>query len=351
MTKNKNYDKSNKILYSTEHRKDKYFSVIITFYGAFCDFDERCLGSLKKQTFSNFEIIFVQDGPSEHEDKLIKCFKESSLNTIYLANPANLGTLESRLRGFEHSCGEYIYFMDHDDAIADNFFHEMHQTSCLKNIDVIECGTITLPHSNRSTQVETRFKCGEERNGIDIIRRLSLNQSRIELWNKVFRRQVVKIATSKLRATLETANWCYGEDVIMEIEFMSFAKSYIGICTTNNYYYHHEKSISRSISSDKILNMLNCAARVGLYLNEKFTPSCSTELLKNFLWCVKYWLEQSHLSSRQIDVKNKRDSNIKAQMILLSAYYSKLIRQNLYTTYHANELYNLTALAKHMHSQ
>lgn len=351
MTKNKIYDNSTKILYSTDNRQDKYFSVIVTFYGAYCNFCERCLGSLQKQTFSNFEIIFVQDGPSEHEDELIECFKKSSLNFIYLANSANLGTFESRLRGFEYSCGEYIYFMDHDDAIADNFLHEMHQASRVKNIDVVECGTITLPHSNRSTQMETRFKCGEERDGIDIIRRLSLNQSRIELWNKVFRSQVVKIATSKLRATLETANWCYGEDVIMEIEFMSIAKSYIGIGTTNNYYYRHEKAISNSDSIEKILSMLSCSARISLYLNKKFTPAYSPELLNNFLWCVKYWLDKSYLSSKQIDVKSERDSNIKAQIMLISLYYGELIRQNLYSTYHANELYNLTVLAKHMHSQ
>lgn len=74
--------------------------------------------TVEKQTYSNFEIIIVDDNDSEsnYRKKTKKnVLKNKKENLIYIEHKKNLGACAARNTGIENAKGEYIAFLDDDD--------------------------------------------------------------------------------------------------------------------------------------------------------------------------------------------------------------------------------------------
>src|SRR3989344_5646213 len=72
------------------------------------------IASVLKQDFKNFEVIVVNDDPTDVEtDKVISSFGDSRI--IYIKNKKNLGSAKSLNVGLETAKGEYAAILDDDD--------------------------------------------------------------------------------------------------------------------------------------------------------------------------------------------------------------------------------------------
>ncbi|MFH0712277.1 MAG: glycosyltransferase [Candidatus Jorgensenbacteria bacterium] len=75
------------------------------------------IASVLKQDFKNFEVIVVNDDPTDVEtDKVISSFSDSRI--IYIKNKKNLGSAKSLNVGLETAKGEYAAILDDDDVWA-----------------------------------------------------------------------------------------------------------------------------------------------------------------------------------------------------------------------------------------
>lgn len=86
-------------------------SVIIATYNR-ADFLKKALTSVLGQSYSNLEIIVVDDGSNDHTDTVVAGFDSSRI--IYLRQE-NRGCSAARNRGLATSRGEYVAFLDSDD--------------------------------------------------------------------------------------------------------------------------------------------------------------------------------------------------------------------------------------------
>lgn len=77
------------------------------------------------QSFSDFELIIVNDASPDHSEKIIKQFASVDPRIRYVKNEKNLGVNKSLNKGAEIIQGEYVYFASSDDFVAPNFFKEM----------------------------------------------------------------------------------------------------------------------------------------------------------------------------------------------------------------------------------
>lgn len=77
----------------------------------------RALGSLAHQTYSNFEVVLIDDASPDFDETLsaIESFR-SKLDIQVLRNPVNSNGAFSRNRGIEAARGDYVAFLDADDA-------------------------------------------------------------------------------------------------------------------------------------------------------------------------------------------------------------------------------------------
>lgn len=94
---------------------NKLVSVIVPVYNTSC-YLERCLNSIIHQTYSNLEIIIVNDGSTDNSLEICRSY-EIKDNRVHVYSKRNGGVSSARNFGIEKSAGEYLMFVDSDDYI------------------------------------------------------------------------------------------------------------------------------------------------------------------------------------------------------------------------------------------
>lgn len=84
----------------------------------------RCIDSILSQTFTEFELILINDGSPDHCAEIMETYaqKDSRIITIHQKNQ---GVSAARNAGLKIAAGKYISFVDPDDYIDENFFKEL----------------------------------------------------------------------------------------------------------------------------------------------------------------------------------------------------------------------------------
>lgn len=100
------------------------YSVIVPVYNRPDEIDE-LLESMRRQTFTDFEVLIVEDGSSCPCDKV--CEKYSNLLDIKYFMKPNGGPGDSRNYGAERALGEYLIILDSDVVVPHDYFYEVEQ--------------------------------------------------------------------------------------------------------------------------------------------------------------------------------------------------------------------------------
>lgn len=90
-------------------------SVIIPIYDVE-NYLRQCVDSVIKQTYSNLEIILVDDGSPDRCPVICDKYAESD-SRIKVIHKKNGGLSDARNAGLSIAQGEYVYFLDSDDYI------------------------------------------------------------------------------------------------------------------------------------------------------------------------------------------------------------------------------------------
>ena len=83
-----------------------------------------CLASVINQSYSNLEILCINDGSTDDSLKILSQF-EFKDNRVKIINQTNQGLSVSRNTGIKNAQGKYIYFIDGDDFISKDYIKEM----------------------------------------------------------------------------------------------------------------------------------------------------------------------------------------------------------------------------------
>lgn len=96
------------------------YSIIIPVYNAEGTL-RRCLDSLVKQAFSDYELLLINDGSTDGSDAICREYAERYPQIRYFAKE-NGGVSSARNLGLEQAKGEYVLFVDSDDYVSENYF-------------------------------------------------------------------------------------------------------------------------------------------------------------------------------------------------------------------------------------
>ena len=80
---------------------------------------EECLNSVENQTYTNVEIIVINDGSTDKTENILLSFQEK-FNNIIKITTKNSGAASARNLGMDAAKGEYIMFVDADDILLPN---------------------------------------------------------------------------------------------------------------------------------------------------------------------------------------------------------------------------------------
>lgn len=102
-------------------------SVIVPIYNVE-EYLEECLDSVIAQTFSDWEMILVDDGSTDSSGEIAEKYAQQYDN-VFVIHQVNGGLSAARNTGLDIAKGEYIYFLDSDDYILDNTLQIAYETA------------------------------------------------------------------------------------------------------------------------------------------------------------------------------------------------------------------------------
>lgn len=100
---------------------------------------KRTAESVLKQTYTNIEVIIVDDGSSDESWKIIQKIADKD-NRVIPIHQENGGVTSARLKGVRRSTGEWIGFVDGDDEIESDMYEILLNNAKKYNADISHCG-------------------------------------------------------------------------------------------------------------------------------------------------------------------------------------------------------------------
>ena len=116
-----------------------------------------CLTSCINQTLHNIEIICVNDCTLDNSRAITEDFARRDSRIKIIDHEKNKGLGAARNTGLTHAQGEYVWFVDSDDYIAENACQLLYDTACLHQVDILCFDAISVNESNNIYEVCEAF--------------------------------------------------------------------------------------------------------------------------------------------------------------------------------------------------
>ncbi len=196
-----------------------FFSIIMPVYNAE-KYIEQSINSVLNQTFTNFELIIIDDCSKDSSYVICEKFKS---DCILIKQKENKGISYVRNLGLKKARGKYITFLDSDDYIEKNTLEKLYEEIKLHNSDFVMYGFIEDIYDNRERLVKNNkvspnlknfIKGDELKNYIIGLQKSSLFRY---VWNKAYRKSIME------DFNIVFPNYSIGEDVAFNIQFASYA--------------------------------------------------------------------------------------------------------------------------------
>lgn len=151
---------------------------------------DRCVESIVNQTYSNLEIILVDDGSPDSCPSMCDDWakKDSRIKVIHKPNG---GLSDARNAGMEVASGEYIAFVDSDDWIEHNMLEALYNEIVSTGSDIAACGIRMVWDDNSPDRILTE-QCGRkvfsgtEEAMRGLIQEFCILQT---VWNKLYKKE------------------------------------------------------------------------------------------------------------------------------------------------------------------
>lgn len=113
-------------------------SIIVPIYNA-DKYLESCIKSILSQTYSQFELILVDDGSKDNSLQICKLYQRKD-ERILVIHQENAGVSIARNKGLSVMKGRYYCFVDSDDFIESEMIERLYYTLICNNADISICG-------------------------------------------------------------------------------------------------------------------------------------------------------------------------------------------------------------------
>lgn len=244
---------------------DSLVSIIVPVYNAE-KYIDNCVTSVVNQTYSKWELLLIDDGSFDSSGMI--CDNYSRLNSrIRVVHQKNLGVSAARNRGIECAEGEYIAFLDADDALPQESLKTLVNSLIDNNADVamgITCGEKWENHSG------VEIWKGED--GIQYS--LMDDPYTCAAWGKLYRRELIGETRFDRKIKIN-------EDSLFVFQIM--CKKPVCVCVNKEIYQYIQVSgsASRSAFSEKYFDILKVSDLKYKKIEEQFPQM--HDLAKNML--------------------------------------------------------------------
>lgn len=224
-------------------------SVIVPIYNAAIDLVS-CLESIKRQRYTNLEILLVNDGSNDASLEICRMYARMDPRIIII-DKANSGVSGTRNIAIERATGKYLQFVDADDFLDINATRLMVEAIEESESDLLIAHYCSVTPDGK-TQVYGFLPPDAQMNKAQFARHLMEEPASFYygvMWNKFYRRDI--IMAHGIRCNEE---FTWSEDMLFNLEYIRYAERFCSLRTPVYYYARQKKgSLSASVSPAKIL--------------------------------------------------------------------------------------------------
>jgi glycosyltransferase involved in cell wall biosynthesis len=252
----------------------------------------RCIDSILAQTFSNFELILINDGSTDKSGTICDYYanKDKRVKVVHMTNG---GVSKARNMGLELAQGDYLMFCDSDDYVEANWCNDLYLTikHGRKVLPVIGVRVVNAIGDGKKESIKAfQQKMVLKNNRYFELYKIGLSAS---LWCKIYDRKIVED-----NSVYFDINVNRGEDLLFNLSYILHVDSIISIPTIGyNYIHSNENSLFNGYRKD--LSEINVMVYYAwkeyfnkLNVEKEQLEEFATYFYLNFLNMLKYTFDQ-----------------------------------------------------------
>lgn len=253
-------------------------SIIVPVYNAE-NYIHKCVMSILNQTFSDFELILVNDGSIDDSGKICDYYAtvDKRVKVIHMKNS---GASVARNVGVEKSIGDYIGFVDSDDYIDSDMYYDLLEAAEATNADIIKCGyrEFNSDLMGRVCNFDGEYECIKDKK--TLLLRFFASVLYVVVWNGIYKRE--------LAVKVKYPSGLVAEDNYASGMYLYYANSMCCINKVLYYYRQNQNGISKSVAlNDKPLDAVVCFSKLHEeLLNQGIREPFVLERLRK--WIIYY---------------------------------------------------------------
>ena len=224
------------------------FSIVVPVYNVE-RYIRKCLESILKQSYDNFEVIIVNDGSIDESYKIIDEYVKRD-NRFKSYKKRNGGLSDARNYGVNYATGDYLLFIDSDDYIAKDLLLNLKKILDVKTVDLVAFNSIVCDDDENiiSKRDVAEYVCQD----VNLVIKELITRPFVETaWIYCYRLNFWK------EHNFEYKKGMYHEDYGLTPLIIYEAKTISSINYFGYYYVQREGSITKNCEYSKVLKKVN----------------------------------------------------------------------------------------------
>lgn len=251
---------------------------------------ERCINSIMRQSYKNWELIIIDDGSYDNSYKL--CMKYAQLNSrIKVYKQENGGVSVARNSGIKKSTGNWVCFVDADDAVGECLLEKMCEAKEEADADFVICG---MTKNGIEQKPEERLLIGEKEI-VNYVQEHYLQWVISSPWGKLYRKEQLPEKGFDESISL-------GEDLKFNIEYFATCNKVKIIEDALYFYYDNEGSLTKVYKERNYEAILEIYKKTKQYIEN--INGEENQLFKNvnyklFSFCISFMSQNMKRGNRK----------------------------------------------------
>lgn len=179
---------------TTKVQKMPLVSIIVPVYQV-KEYIEECMESLLEQTYTNLEILLVDDGSTDGSGVMCDEYAVKD-NRVQVIHQENQGLSAARNTGLNQASGECVAFVDSDDVVLPDFIETLYKLLIKYQADIALCGYVKC-RSEDLVNVRNELPSSDRElcmTSMQMLRQWHGKYKKWETvtWNKLYRRRILE---------------------------------------------------------------------------------------------------------------------------------------------------------------
>ena len=251
-----------------------------------------CLDSLINQTYSNFEIIVINDGSTDQTEEILRSYQSNPKFRIY--SQKNGGLSAARNRGIKLANGELVCFIDSDDSVKSDYLEKLAAPFFEdSDVDITVCGyqekfeNSVINHALKSQKVT----------GVQATEDLLIKQQDFDVlaWNKLYRKKL--FSDNHIEYPVGQIH----EDNLTTYKLFSHAQKVFYISDVLYIYQRTHSEITKNLySKEKTLKRLQVKEQMAIEAGQ-YLKNSNLKLAADIALLLAYFAFLDHAINRRIE--------------------------------------------------